>query len=89
MKNAEQGANEMKNEAGSIFDQLKEMFGDAANEGAGMLDKLKGILEGKEGEPGLFDKAKEMLDGKEGEAGMLDQLKEMLDKMNDSLAKLG
>ena len=47
MKNAEQAGNEMKNEAGSIFDQVKEMLGDAANDGAGVFDKLKGMLEGK------------------------------------------
>jgi hypothetical protein len=80
MKNAEQAANEMKNEGGNIFDQLKEMLGDAANDSAGVFDKLKGILEGKEGDPSIFDKAKELFDGKEGEPGMLDQLKEMLDK---------
>lgn len=80
MKNAEQAANEMKNETGSIFDQLKDMIGDAANDSAGMFDKLKGMFESKEGEPGFFDKAKEMLDGKEGEPGVLDQLKEILDK---------
>ena len=74
MKNAEQAANEVKNEAGSIFDQIKDMIGDAANDSAGMFDKLKGIFEGKEGEPGFFDKAKEMLDGKDGEAGVLDQV---------------
>ena len=80
MKNAEQAGNEMKNEAGSIFDQVKEMLGDAANDGAGVFDKLKGLFEGKEGDPSIFEKAKEMFDGKEGEPGMLDQLKEMLDK---------
>jgi hypothetical protein len=80
MKNAEQAANEVKNEAGNIFDQLKDMLGEAANDGAGMFDKLKGMFEGKEGEPGFFDKAKELFDGKEGEAGVLDQLKEMFDK---------
>ena len=81
IKNAEEcAAEEVKNEAGSIFDQLKEMFGEAANDSANVFDKLKGMLEGKEGEPGIFDKAKEMFEGKEGEPGMLDQLKEMLDK---------
>ena len=80
MKNAEQAANEMKNEGGNIFDQLKEMLGDAANDSAGVFDKLKGIFEGKEGDPSIFDKAKDLFDGKEGEPGMLDQLKEILDK---------
>ena len=80
MKNPEQASEEMKNETGNIFDQLKDMLGEAANDGAGMFDKLKGMFESKEGEPGFFDKAKEMLEGKEGEAGVLDQLKEMLDK---------
>ena len=80
MKNAEQAANEVKNEGGSIFDELKGMLNEATQGEGNVFDKLKGIFEGKEGDPSIFEKAKEMFDGKEGEPGMLDQLKEMLDK---------
>ncbi len=80
IKNPEQAPEEMKNEAGNIFDQLKEMLGQTGSDGVSIFDQLKGMFEGKEGEPGFFDKAKELFDGKEGEAGVLDQLKEMFDK---------
>ena len=80
MKNAEQAANEMKNEGAGIFDQLKGMLDEATKGEGNVFDKLKGVLEGKDGEGSIFDKAKEMFDGKDGEAGVLDQLKDMLDK---------
>ena len=59
IKNVEEcAAEEVKNEGANIFDQMKEMLGDAANDSAGIFDKLKGMFESKEGEPGFFDKAK-------------------------------
>ena len=57
MKNAEQAPNEeMKNEGGSIFDQLKGMLDDATKGEGNVFDKLKGVFEGKDGEPSIFDK---------------------------------
>ena len=44
MKNAEQAPNEeMKNEGGSIFDQLKGMLDDATKGEGNVFDKLKGV----------------------------------------------
>ena len=44
LKNVEEpAAEEVKNETGDIFDQMKEMFGDAANEGANLFDRLKRV----------------------------------------------
>ena len=60
MKNAEQAANEVKNEGTNIFDQLKGMLNDATTGEGNVFDKLKGLLEGKEGDPSIFDKAKEL-----------------------------
>jgi len=80
MKNAEQAANEVKNEGANIFDQLKGMIDEATNGEGNVFDKLKGVFEGKDGQPSVFDQAKEMFEGKDGEAGVLDQLKEMFEE---------
>ena len=89
MKNAEQAANDVKNEGASIFDQLKGMLNEATSGEGNVFDKLKGVLEGKEGDPSIFDKAKELFEGKEGEASMLDQLKEMIDKGTTAAGEVG
>ena len=59
MKNAEQAANNVENEGASIFDQLKGMLNEATSGEGNVFDKLKGVLEGKEGDPSIFDKTKE------------------------------
>ena len=89
MKNAEQAANNVENEGASIFDQLKGMLNEATSGEGNVFDKLKGVLEGKEGDPSIFDKAKELFEGKEGEASMLDQLKEMIDKGTTAAGEVG
>ena len=58
MKNAEQAAEEVKNEGGGLLDQIKAMVEEATNGEDNVFDKLKGMFEGKEGEPGFFEKAK-------------------------------
>ena len=87
MKNPEQAPEEMKNEAGNIFDQLKEMLGQTGSDGVSIFDQLKGMFEGKEGEPGMLDQLKEMVDKGTTAAGEVSQ--EFLEKARDWLRECG
>ncbi len=69
MKNAEQAANEVKNEGANIFDQLKGMIDEATNGEGNVFDKLKEMFEGKDGEAGVLDQLKEMFDKGTAAAG--------------------
>lgn len=74
IKNVEESASQqVNNEGASVMDQLKDMFDQATSGEGNVFDKLKGMLEGKEGEAGVLDQLKEMFDKGTDAAGQMSE----------------